>query len=334
MTDPIHEEWRRLFSAVGAFVTLRPWERVNDTEIFGVVDPASGEIGWCSVIGALGESLGLVINMGDAGLAAFDLLHAGGDAMRVGPTLRGLVFTLDDRKYLNRRDLAPIRALGLGFRGRQAWPCFRSLRPGYAPWHIDGAEARFLAIALEQGSAACARVGRDLDLRRDAGTLLVRRPVEGGVGWQDTRVRRPARPAPPPEPPEPAIDEDRLKRVALSCPKSSDLWECGQFQLPAKVGDSGERPFFPQAFLIVHSGSGAILHAGIDRPPFALKFVQAEFLATIERLGAVPVTVAVADARVRRALGPAATRLGVRITMPDALPAFDIARAGLEQHMA
>ena len=133
MKDPTHEEWRRLFSAASGFVALRPWERLADHEVFGVVDPASGETGWCSVIGALGESLGLVVNMGDKGLAAFDLLQAGGDMTRVGPTLRGLVFTLDDRKYLEPKDLAPIRALGLTFRGRQAWPCFRSLRPGHAP---------------------------------------------------------------------------------------------------------------------------------------------------------------------------------------------------------
>jgi hypothetical protein len=34
-----------------------------------------------------------------------------------------------------------------------------------------------------------------------------------------------------------------LKR-ALRCPKSEDRWECGEFELPAKVAERGERPFF------------------------------------------------------------------------------------------
>jgi hypothetical protein len=328
MTDPTDEEWRRLFSAASAFRALRPWEKMADDEIFGIVDPASGEIGWCAVIGALGESLGLVVNMGDAGLLAYDLLHKGSDAMRVGSALRGFLFMFVDRKELGQRDLVPIRALGLAFRGRQAWPCFRSLRPGYAAWHIDGEEARYFATALEQAAVVCARVGTGLDLRRDPGSLLVRGPA--GAGWEERWVPRPL--APPLEPLEPKLDRERVERIALRCRRSDECWECGQFVLPAEAPDGEGRPFFPAAFLIVEA-SGLVLNAGVDGPPFPLEFVQGEFLGTIEKLGVLPRQVAVAGDRVRRAIAPAAARLGVKLAMPGALPAFDDARASLEQHV-
>jgi hypothetical protein len=331
MKTPTREEWRRLFAAAQGFAALRPWERMGDCEIFGVVDPESGEIGWCSVIGALGESLGLVVNVGDEGLAAFDLLQTGAEPSQVGPTLHGLVFTLDDRRDLDKSDLAPIRALGLTFRGRQAWPCFRSLRPGHGAWRIDGAEARFLATMLEQAEAVCARVGVDLDLLADPKAVLVRRPGESG-GWEERWQPRPA-PQTAEEPAEPPVDEARVMDVGRRCARSGDRWECGQFPLFAQVSDRGQRPYFPAAFLIVHAANGLILHADINRPPMPPETVQAAFLGAIEKVGAVPREVAVADPHARRALGPVAGKLGIAITEPDSLPAFEDARASLEQHI-
>jgi hypothetical protein len=330
MTGPTIEEWRRLFTAARGFAQLRPWERMDDDEIFGVVDPESGEIGWCSVIGALGESLGLVVNVGDDGLAAFDELQSGNMPMP-GPALRGLGFTLDDREDLGPRDLAPIRSLGLKFRGRQSWPCFRSLLPGYMAWHVDGPEARTLANALEQAAIVCARVGGSLDLRPGAARLLVRAPGGAGGGFEERWVPRPA-PRPPAPPPPPKVDAERVSRIALTCRRGADRWECGRFEMHTPVGGGDERPFFPAAFLIVNGGSGFILHAGIDGPPYAAESVQSEFLETIEKGRVLPRQVAVADEAVRRAIEPAATRLGVKVSMPAAMPAFDAARAGLEQY--
>lgn len=178
----------------------------------------------------------------------------------------------------------------------------------------------------------CARVGREVDLLRDRRTILVRSPADGG-GFEERWIPRPSRP-PPAEPPEPPVDEARVAGIARRCQKGEDVWECGQFGLMgARIGDRGERPYFPAAFLIVQSGSGLVLHAGIDRPPFPPESLSAAFLDTVEKLGAVPRQVAVADARARRALGPAARKLGVKVTAPESLPTFEIVRASLERHM-
>jgi hypothetical protein len=39
----------------------------------------------------------------------------------------------EDREELHVRDRETIKALGRKYRGRQAWPLFRSYQPGYAP---------------------------------------------------------------------------------------------------------------------------------------------------------------------------------------------------------
>jgi hypothetical protein len=57
--QPSVEEWHALYRAAVDFQQIQPWRWVNDTDLFGVKNPEDGEIGYCCVVGALGEFLGL-----------------------------------------------------------------------------------------------------------------------------------------------------------------------------------------------------------------------------------------------------------------------------------
>jgi len=130
------------------------------------------------------------------------------------------------------------------------------------------------------------------------------------------------------------VDDDAIDRVARSCRKGKERWECGQFEMGAAVLGPEERPYFPAAFLILDEESGMILHAGVDAPPFPPETVQRELLETMERCGTIPRQLAVASPRVRAAVEPATRRLGVKVKMPGVLPAYEAAREGLDGHMA
>ena len=60
---PTLEEWRALYQWAGEFKTLAPWQWMDDTQLFGVRDPASGEVGYCCVLGAGGSVYGLVVSL-------------------------------------------------------------------------------------------------------------------------------------------------------------------------------------------------------------------------------------------------------------------------------
>ncbi|MDV7396592.1 hypothetical protein RZS08_34670, partial [Arthrospira platensis SPKY1] len=66
--------WENLFQAAIDFRDLAPWEWMYDADIFGVEDPETGEIGWCSVMGAAGEVFSLTVYPGEEGFYSFDRL--------------------------------------------------------------------------------------------------------------------------------------------------------------------------------------------------------------------------------------------------------------------
>src|SRR5687768_2908174 len=61
---------KALYAAAQAFRELAPWKWMRASELFGVRDPRTGMIGWCSIMGAGEECSGLSVHRGDRG---FDL---------------------------------------------------------------------------------------------------------------------------------------------------------------------------------------------------------------------------------------------------------------------
>jgi hypothetical protein len=136
MAQPSLEQWRTLYEAAAAYRGRAPWQTFTDADLFAVEDPETGEVGYCSVLGAGGQEFGLSVFPGRGGL--FSLLELslseGEPELDTMTSLHTFGLDYSDREVLQKYDLDVIRALGLRFRGRGAWPWFRSLVPGYAPW--------------------------------------------------------------------------------------------------------------------------------------------------------------------------------------------------------
>jgi len=101
--------------------------------------------------------------------------------------------SFENRNELHKKDREIIKSLGLKFRGRYAWPMFRSYRPGYFPWFLTSEEARFLTWRLEQGLEMALRFRDDPSILEppDKGSYLVRVPRKEGdaIIWEDQWVR-------------------------------------------------------------------------------------------------------------------------------------------------
>ena len=207
---PTPEEWRKLYEAVIRIKEIAPWEWMTETDVFGVQNPETDELGFVSVMGLLGEHYAVAVYLGSEGLYGFWALQ---DTSPLGSPERLLEIpqlqaSFEDRNELENKDREIIKATGLNFRGRKAWPMFRSLRPGFLPWFIEAEEARFLTHALEQVPAVASRFREDpaqLETHDDA-RYLVRVPQQKGrtFVWEASIMRVP--------PPQPSPRSGKLRR--------------------------------------------------------------------------------------------------------------------------
>ena len=98
--------------------------------------PRGGEIGYCCVLGELGEVLGLVVYLGTEGLEQHrkiqsGKLHAGSPEFIYSQLC--LTAWFSNRSELDKTDLKVVKQLGLKFHSNNAWPQFRSFQAGYYP---------------------------------------------------------------------------------------------------------------------------------------------------------------------------------------------------------
>ena len=334
---PTLTEWRNLYQAAIRVKELAPWQWMSETDVFGVRNPETGELGFVSVMGELGQHLAVAVYLGAGGLynfwayqqedsappeALLDILH--------------LQAAFQDRDLLRPKDRDVIRQLGLKFRGRQAWPLFHSYRPGFFPWYLEGWEARFLTIALEQAVEVALRFRENPSLLNtpDGRSYLMRVSRRAGdtFVWEDQVVD-----VPPGEPESiPVVmDPEALERVKR-LPKSQLTLEMDFFVLDTPVQDSVERPVFPYMLLLVDRDSDMILTAELLTPQQGLLQMWGELplklVHEIERIGVAPRRIAVRGPLLAALFQTLVQELGFEVSSKGKLRSLDRAKRSLLKH--
>ena len=166
---------------------LAPWKSIGETNIFGVKNPDTEELGFVSVMGMWEEYTAVALYLGAAGLYEFLNFEATGAELHHLVAAEGLVSirylqaSFEERKFLAEEDHAVIKNLGLKF--RNTWPFFRSYEAGLSPWFLNAGEVRFLTYALEQVPEIVLRFQRDVFLLDcdEVGHYLVRVAHKNGA---------------------------------------------------------------------------------------------------------------------------------------------------------
>ncbi len=327
-TAPTTEEMKKLFEAALALKQQAPWQWMWDAQIWGIRNPETGQIGYASVMGQLGEHLALAVYHGAKGLDGWYRLSQNEEPDN--PTflyeIPHLQASFEDRERLTDKDRQMIKSLGLKFRGRQEWPLFRSYVPGYVDWYLTGEEARFLTLALWQTAEMAPRLKADPMLLEptDDGRFLVRtRTVQG---WVEEWLA--------PEPiPLPGImvldkaDADRLKQHFASRIKKVEV---DMYGLTVIRNDEDARPYVGYHFMVVESEQGLILGSDllVADPSFDDMWMNLpnHLLKTITHAGILPKDMAVRSERIAFFLAPLAEQLDIRLRVAKRLPALDQAR--------
>lgn len=323
-TDDLLKE---LYTAADEFRKIEPWTWMYDSDLFGVLNPETNEIGYCTVLGALGEVFAFVIYLGSEGLATYRKMQSAKDEkdyLDAAYEQKCLVASFEDRNSLKQEELRAIKRLGLKFRGRNAWPQFLSYLPGYAPYELSNGEARYLLSALQQAIHVALRFKNDemvLDPPKN-GQLLVRSPVTQGnsTEWKDVWMKPPANKKE--EVQLLPVDELLIQRINKTLKKTKHTWEFDSFYVPAVVKEE-PRPFFPRMFLFADHSAGIIVHQWVSPPETAISTFQENLLRFFEENKVSPKRVLVGERKHLTMLEPVCLKLGIDLKVVNSLDVID-----------
>ena len=342
------EGWAELYRKAGEVFALAPWKHILEDRIFAMEDPDGGSLGFVSVMGRSGEHRAVALYLGRDGLTGLmRMLEEGLDQPEDLLEIPEIQVSWEDRDMLDARDREMIRALGLRYRGRMAWPQFRSYRAGFVPWHLEPEEVSLLGHALDQLPVLLPQLRSAPDLLDGASVLScpLRRAAHRGdeLAWTDGTLDLSAWMACGGEPhPDVAAagglvdgkELGRLRRLErLAVPIEVDL-----FVIPASIDQrDGRRP--RQAYMLVAMDClrGLVLHQqGLEAVPSweAMHGMAVGwFVELCAMLQCVPREVRLRRPLLAEALHPIAVELGVDLLLVDALPAVYAVRAELYEMM-
>lgn len=339
-TEPPPAEAKKLYEVAGRIKELAPWQWMDESQVFGVKHPETGELGFVSIMGMAGEHFAVSVYRGAEGLYGFWGLEEAGPYMNPQMLLDipQLQASFEDRDQTEKQDRELIKTLGLKFRGAKAWPLFRSYSSGYMPWYLTAEETRFLTVALEQTLVVAPRVKANPDLLWSEddtvdGDYLIRvaQTENGATVWRDQMM-------PVPEPPSPQVkimmDMDAFAHLK-SLPPSRLVLETDFFSMPTPVQDKGGRPYFPTMLLMVEASQGMVL--GFEMMPPAENRetlwgkIPLEIVCKLAELGVRPQEIHVSSELLFNLLEVIGQELNCPIKQRGHLPGLEEAREGLFQ---
>jgi len=333
MKSPTLKEWKALYQAAIQFKKLAPWNWMFDSDMFGVQNPETDEIGYCCIMGAAGEHFALAVYLGTEGLDGYLRLQSGDYSEDLFEALyfqKCLMVSFENRKLLEEQDLAVIKKLGLQFRGRKSWPLFRDYSPGYYPWFITSDQARYLTLVLQQAVDIAQRFEDDPERLTDPLGIryLVRIPKKkkNGLEWTEEWLE----PAPYKETGTEVFSIDaaqweKIKQFSMA----EENWEVDFFYFPQGIREGQERPYYPYIMLWVEHYSGFILHSSMVKvEQYESVFIE-QCLKAFENAGYLPEEISVKKEEIFWLLEPVLSELGIRLRKTERLISMEKAQEGI-----
>ncbi len=339
LKQPTEKEWKRLYELAAELKKLAPWEWMDETEIFGVENPDTKEIGFVSAMGMMGEHLSVGVYLGAEGLYGFwDFQEEGHEAEPLALfEIPQLQVSFENRENLEKQDRDLHKKLGLKFRGAKNYSLFRSIRPGFMPWFITAEEARFLIYAIEQTLEVAPRVREnpnilidESDTENEVCLVRVAEKENGKLVWRDEMREI----LPPPEKefiikiPQALIDELKAFPQAKNFILEIDL-----FYAPTPVGEKGKRPYIPKMLMLADGRNGMIAGFQLIQPKEdALENyteIGRHVFESLQTLNARPQEIRVASDSLFDLLKGLNQQLNIKLIQTDDLRAIEAAKEGI-----
>jgi hypothetical protein len=332
--EPDFEDWKELFKAAVDFRDIECWKWMYDTNVFGVENPDNGEIGYCTVLGNLGEVFSLNVYLGDRGLRDYlGMLNRPYSSEEQDKMLvqNCLMASFENRNDLSARDLKVIKELGLTFRGRKKWPYFRRFKPGHPPWYLTKGEAEFLTIALQQSKKVAFMCKEKRDSLKPPDKNMVFVMVSKGKGknlhWYESWMKPELIPE---EFMVPIIDDSYLSSIRNSIDVRRGEWEIDCFYAPIMIKEKkDEIPYYPFISLFVEHSKGFIIDFQLSRHSEYTEKLHEKFISLILYNKIIPLKILVRNDETYLPLEQIAEQLDIKLQLVKNLKYIESARKEL-----
>lgn len=330
--------WRELYTVAGRVQSLAPWTWMEEIDVFGLQIPETERVVFVSVMGAIAEHFAVAVYPDAAAITAFwALQHDENVEPERVLEIPQLQLSFENRDHLEAEDRRILKQLGLTFKGKNAWPLFRSYRPGFVPWFLEKDEAETLRLALDQLLAVAPRLRDNPALVRseDSQTYLVRLSRSGSAGAEWTDEMRQIAPVETPIP-RVLLNADQV-RQCHALRKTQKGIEVDFFLMPAPIREGKDRPFYPYMLLIVDSESGMILAQDlltVDESVGEMwSRVPSKFVDQLKTFGFRPARLLVRPGRMEAIMRPVSEVLGIELRVNQKLRSLDPAKEGLFEYL-
>lgn len=332
------EVWSRLYELGTQVRAMEPWLWMEESDVFGVKDPQSGEFLFISVMGLLGEYRAVAVYPGVRSLMQFwhmQRLPAGEEIADMLSTIHHVHAAFGKKSELERAEKQILETLRLKFKGANCWPRFRSFRPGWFPWLADAQEAHWLMLALEQLLDVAPRVQRDRRLLGHGGPdhrYLIRERSDAvtETPWRDTHI-----PLALPETTLRISVPHSLMNAIRAMPRTELTFELDVAASYTPVGKRGERPQLPFLILAVEPRSEFIIGVELLTVDGTIEEMWAQiptkFLEMVQRNQIRPAAIAVRTPWVSMVMDGLCRELGIEVRRDPKLQALSRARRNLDR---
>ncbi len=340
---PLFATLKQLYAVSTQLYQLAPWNVWTEDKLVLIRDSRSGEMCYCSVMGTLGECLGMHAYIGDESYRTFLRLR-NGEQVSPGEFLASQHTVYVDygpMNELDKEDRKLLKALGHP-RGAQVGPEFRVIRRGYHPWFVTEEEAQLLIQCVRTVSMIYMMSSKQPELKFWPGEnfhplVSEMEVVKAGekITEQRCRIQPTEMPMPPEKPPAYFIpDEKELQNLTKGDHRIGGVLELDHFLTGMVVGKKNERKACICIAMAADAKTGFVFRPEIAPPGMtASEALIKALLNAIHDYRGIPQEVRVKSASFKESIEPIASACGFSVKVLTALPAVDRARTEMLRTM-
>lgn len=168
------EIWQGLYETVALWNKLKPWLDIYSNDYIRIDFPDDNNY-YCTIMGKLGNCIGLAIYQDEDGFA--DLCSLTDEAEHELVKFLGLdqsciSFYMGNRDEVPNQQKKIIKELGLKYRGNGNWPYFLEFKKAFVPYHINEEQALLTKVMKRLMDIMINYRNKKIDVKFDEDELI------------------------------------------------------------------------------------------------------------------------------------------------------------------